>query len=152
MTAAERAAFLAEFERREAPVLALCVLGGIFGEGVDLAGERLLGAIVIGVGLGNPDPLREEMAAYFAEKNELGREYAYLYPGMNRVLQAAGRVIRAEGDVGTVVLIDDRFATPFYRRLLPSHWHCTLAGNNRSLGEYLRRFWERHKENEEKTV
>ena len=149
MTPSERAAFLAEFDRPDAPVLALCVLGGIFGEGVDLVGRRLIGTVIIGVGLGSPDPFREEMARYFADKNELGREYAYLYPGMNRVLQAAGRVIRTEGDVGVVVLVDDRFATPTYRPLLPSHWHPTLVGNNRSLREYLRRFWDKHKENEE---
>ena len=147
MSAADRAAFLAEFERPEAPVLALCVLGGIWGEGVDLVGRRLIGAVIIGVGLGTPDPLREEMAAYFQEKSETGREYAYIYPGMNRVLQAAGRVIRDEGDVGAVVLIDDRFATPLYRHLLPPHWHSlTYVGNNRSLTEFLRRFWCRHPE------
>ena len=145
MSAAERAAFLVEFEHPEAPVLAICVLGGIWGEGVDLSGDRLVGAIIIGVGLGTPDPLHEVMASYFNEKSENGREYAYLYPGMNRVLQAAGRVIRDEGDVGVVLLIDDRYATPFYRELLPEHWHgLTYVGNNRSLAELLRRFWARH--------
>ena len=110
----------------------------------------LIGAVIIGVGLGTPDPVREEMAAYFQEKSEKGREYAYLYPGMNRVLQAAGRVIRDERDVGTVVLIDDRFATPTYRPLLPPHWRSlTFVGNNRSLAEFLRRFWCRHTEEEE---
>ncbi len=147
MTVAERAAFLSEFDRPEAPVVALCVLGGIWGEGVDLAGRRLIGAVIIGVGLGTPDPVREEIAAYFQEKSECGREYAYIYPGMNRVLQAAGRVIRDEGDVGAVVLIDDRFATPLYRHLLPPHWHSlTYVGNNRSLAELLRRFWLKHPE------
>ena len=145
MSPAERATFLAEFDRPEAPVLAFCVLGGIWGEGVDLVGNRLIGAVIIGVGLGTPDPLHEVMASYFNEKSENGREYAYLYPGMNRVLQAAGRVIRAEGDVGVVLLIDDRYATPFYRELLPEHWHgLTYAGNCRSLAELLRRFWARH--------
>ena len=150
MTPADRAAFLSAFEDPERPVVALCVLGGIWGEGVDLSGDRLIGAVIIGVGLGTPDPVREEMAAYFQEKSEKGREYAYLYPGMNRVLQAAGRVIRDERDVGTVVLIDDRFATPTYRPLLPPHWRSlTFVGNNRSLAEFLRRFWCRHTEEEE---
>ncbi len=150
MKAADRAAFLAEFDRQEIPpVLALCVLGGIFSEGVDLAGRQLIGAVIIGVGLGTPEPLRGEIAAYFQEKSENGREYAYLYPGMNRILQAAGRVIRAEGDVGTVVLIDDRYATPFYRSLLPPHWRgLTYCGNVRSLAECLRRFWAAHPEDE----
>ena len=147
MTAADRAAFLREFEDPERPVVALCVLGGIFGEGVDLVGRRLIGAVIIGVGLGGPDPLREEIAVYYQERSESGFEYAYLYPGMNRVMQAAGRVIRDEGDVGVVVLIDDRFGAPPYRGLLPGHWRgLTFAGNNRSLAEFLRRFWERHTE------
>jgi Rad3-related DNA helicase len=142
---ADRAAFLSAFEDPDHPVLAFCVLGGIWGEGVDLAGDRLIGAIIIGVGLGTPDPLHEVMASYFHEKSENGREYAYLYPGMNRVLQAAGRVIRDEGDVGVVLLIDDRYATPFYRGLLPPHWRgLTYAGNCRSLSELLRRFWALH--------
>lgn len=148
MSAADRTAFLAELERPELPpVLAVCVLGGIFSEGVDLAGDRLIGAVIVGVGLGTPEPLREQIADYFQEKNESGREYAYLYPGMNRILQAAGRVIRAEGDVGAVVLIDDRYATPFYRSLLPPHWRgLTYCGNVRSLAECLRRFWAAHPE------
>lgn len=149
MSPARRAAFLAEFEREGAPVLAISVLGGIFGESVDLAGRRLVGAVIIGVGLASPDPDREELAAYFREKNDCGHEYAYLYPGMNRVLQAAGRVIRTDEDVGVVVLVDERFATPPYRRILPPHWRgLTLAGNNRSLAELLRRFWEGHPEEE----
>ena len=147
MTAADRAAFLLEFEDPARPVVALCVLGGIFGEGVDLIGRRLIGAVIVGVGLGSPDPLREEIAGYYQERSESGFEYAYLYPGINRVLQAAGRVIRDEGDVGTVVLIDDRFGVPPYRGLLPGHWRgLTFAGNNRSLAEFLRRFWARHSE------
>ena len=145
MSPVDRAVFLSEFDKKDDPVLAFCVLGGIWGEGVDLAGDRLIGAVIIGVGLGTPDPLHEVMASYFNEKSESGREYAYLYPGMNRVLQAAGRVIRDEGDVGVVLLIDDRYATPFYRELLPAHWRgLTYAGNPRSLSELLRRFWERH--------
>ena len=149
MSPADRAAFLAAFDRPEAPVLAFCVLGGIWGEGVDLVGDRLIGAVIIGVGLGTPDPLHEVMASYFHEKSENGREYAYLYPGMNRVLQAAGRVIRDEGDVGVVLLIDDRYATPFYRGLLPPHWRgLTYAGNCRSLSELLRRFWALHPKNQ----
>ncbi len=145
MSPAARRAFLDEFEGE--PVLALCVLGGIFGEGVDLVGKRLIGAVVIGVGLSTPSRERDEMAHYYAEKYEAGGEYAYLYPGMNRVLQAAGRVIRSETDEGVLVLIDDRFATPLYRRLLPPHWRgLSFVGNTRSLVEYLRRFWHGRQE------
>ncbi len=142
MDAAARAAFLREF-REDSAVLGLCVLGGIYGEGVDLTGRRLIGAVVIGVGLPGPDLLREETARYFSEKSENGMEYAYIYPGMNRVLQAAGRVIRSEEDRGVVVLIDDRFATPVYRHIFPAHWRgLTYVGDDRSLREYLRRFWQ----------
>ena len=149
MSPAERAAFLSEFEKSDDPVVAFCVMGGIWGEGIDLLGDRLIGAVIVGVGLGTPDPLHEEMARYFREKNDEGAEYAYVYPGINRVLQAAGRVIRSENDVGVVVLIDDRFATPVYRRALPAHWHgLSYVGNVRSLSEYLRRFWSRHPEGE----
>ncbi len=147
MTPAERAAFLGEFETTDAPLVAFCVLGGIFGEGIDLLGRRLLGTVIVGVGLGTPDPYRDEIARYFRDKCERGVEYAYVYPGMNRVLQAAGRVIRDEGDVGVVVLIDDRFASPVYRETLPEHWHgLSYVGDERSLAEYLRRFWSRHQE------
>lgn len=141
MDAEARTAFLREF-REDSTVLGLCVLGGIYGEGVDLSGRRLIGAVVIGVGLPGPDLLREETARYFSEKSENGMEYAYIYPGMNRVLQAAGRVIRSEEDRGVVVLIDDRFATPVYRGIFPAHWRgLTYVGDERSLREYLRRFW-----------
>ncbi len=150
MSPAERSAFLSEFEKTDDPLVAFCVMGGIWGEGIDLLGDRLIGAVIVGVGLGTPDPLHEEMARYFREKNDEGAEYAYIYPGINRVLQAAGRVIRSENDVGIVVLIDDRFATPVYRRALPAHWHgLSYVGNVRSLSEYLRRFWSRHPEGEE---
>ena len=109
----------------------------------------LIGTVVIGVGLPYPTAEREACREYYDERCDAGKEYAYLYPGMNRVLQAAGRVIRDERDVGTVVLIDDRFATPTYRPLLPPHWRSlTFVGNNRSLAEFLRRFWCRHSEEE----
>ncbi len=145
MTPSDRAAFLVEFEHTDVPLVAFCVLGGIFGEGIDLAGRRLLGTVIVGVGLGTPDPYRDEIARYFRDKCEKGVEYAYVYPGMNRVLQAAGRVIRAEGDVGVVVLIDDRLSSPVYREILPEHWHgLSYVGDERSLAEYLRRFWSRH--------
>ncbi len=141
----ERRAFLRAFEDTGEPVVAFCVLGGIYGEAVDLLGDRLIGAVIVGVGMPFPDLLREQIALYFRDKSENGMEYAYVYPGMNRVLQAAGRVIRSENDRGAVVLIDDRFSSPLYRAIFPSHWHSLhYVGNNRSLRELLRRFWERH--------
>lgn len=144
MKSEERRAFLSAFEDPKNPVVAFCVLGGIYGEAVDLLGERLIGAVIVGVGMPFPDLMREQIALYFRDKSENGMEYAYIYPGMNRVLQAAGRVIRSENDRGAVVLIDDRFASPVYRSIFPSHWHdLRYVGNTPSLRELLRRFWEK---------
>jgi Rad3-related DNA helicase len=142
MSRAERAAFLDGFTE-DARTVAFSVMGGIYSEGIDLVGERLIGAIVVGVGMPRPDPERETLRAYFEDTAECGMEFAYIYPGMNRVLQAAGRVIRSEEDRGTVILIDDRFAEPNYRRLFPKHWHgLRFVGNLHSLEVLLSRFWK----------
>ncbi len=143
MSEEERERFLASFEESQTPTLGFCVMGGIYGEGIDLVGERLIGAVIVGVGFPYPDRLHQEIAKYYGDKYESGGEYAYVYPGMNQVLQAAGRVIRSETDRGVVVLIDDRFAMPAYRRILPDHWHgLRFAGDTRSLRALLHRFWE----------
>jgi Rad3-related DNA helicase len=138
-----REEFLSAFvEDPKETLLGFCVTGGVFAEGIDLVGTRLIGAAVVGVSLPQPTPERDAMAAYYDELYEAGREYAYTYPGMNRVLQAAGRVIRTENDRGIVVLIDDRYATPDYRRLFPSHWiHAKYAGNAKNLAEMVADFW-----------
>lgn len=103
------------------PLIGFAVLGGVFGEGIDLLGERLCGAIITGVGLPGLSPERDLIREYFDTK-KCGFEYAYLYPGMNKVLQAAGRVIRSETDKGVIMLIDDRFATSRYYSLFPKEW------------------------------
>ena len=142
MSRAERAAFLNGFTE-DSRTVAFSVMGGIYSEGIDLVGERLIGAIVVGVGMPRPDPERETVRAYFEDTAECGMEFAYVYPGMNRVLQAAGRVIRSEEDRGAVILIDDRFAEPNYRRLFPKHWHgLRFVGNLHSLDVLLSRFWK----------
>lgn len=145
MTAAERTAFLDAFsEDPRRSLIGFCVSGGIFGEGVDLAGTRLIGAVVIGIGLPALSEEREAMREYFDEKYERGREFAYVFPGMNRVLQAAGRVIRRTDDRGVIVLIDDRFAEPVYRRILPTHFHSLrFVGDAPSLSRYVRDFWNK---------
>ena len=144
-TLAERDAFLSRFT--DSPVRTLvgfCVTGGVFAEGIDLVGTRLIGAAVVGVSLPQPTPERDAMAAYYDDLYEAGREYAYTYPGMNRVLQAAGRVIRTESDRGVLLLIDDRFADPFYRAMLPPHWRgMRLAGDGRAVSAMFSRFWEK---------
>lgn len=143
MSAAERAAFLAAFdEHSKSALVGFCVMGGIYSEGIDLVGRRLIGAVVVGVGLPTLSDEREAIRAYFDEKNESGRAYAYVYPGMNRVLQAAGRVIRTDEDRGVVLLIDDRFGEPEYRTLIPAHWHgLHYVGDGEALTRLLGRFW-----------
>lgn len=147
MSAAERAAFLDRFDANaKRALIGFCVMGGIYSEGIDLVGRRLVGAVIVGVGLPGVSDEREAIAAYFDEKEEEGRGYAYVYPGMNRVLQAAGRVIRSEEDHGTVILIDDRFASPEYRRLLPAHWHgLHFVGDTAGLAHLLGQFWQEGK-------
>ena len=141
----ERQAFLDRFsEDNRRALVGFTVTGCIYGEGIDLVGRRLMGAVVVGVGLPQPTPENEAIREYYDDTLEAGREYAYVYPGMNRVLQAAGRVIRTESDRGVVVLIDDRFSEPVYRRLMPNHWRgLKYVGDLPSLSHLLGRFWGR---------
>jgi len=118
------------------------VMGGIFGEGIDLVGTRLSGAAVVGVGLPAVCLERELIREYFASRMDQGFEYAYVYPGINRVLQAAGRVIRTETDRGVVLLIDQRYSTRPYYALLPHHWNpVTIQGHDGFCRE-LQSFWD----------
>lgn len=139
----ERENFLCCFkENPEETYVAFCVLGGIFSEGIDLKGSRLIGAVIVGVGLPQLNVQQDIIRDYFNSKNGLGFEYAYMYPGMNKVLQAAGRVIRSEDDTGAVLLIDERFSRKHYARLLPKHWHpCRKIKDPESLRETLAEFW-----------
>lgn len=141
----EKEEFLAAFREDVGKLrIGFCVLGGLFSEGVDLPGSRLIGSIIVGVGLPGFSSTRNIMRDYFENRYENGFEYAYTYPGMNHVLQAAGRVIRREDDRGIVVLIDDRYGTPTYQKLFPQHWkHLKYAGNPSSLAEITRKFWEK---------
>jgi Rad3-related DNA helicase len=140
----ERDEFLEAFKADRGVLrVGFCVLGGSFSEGVDLPGDRLIGSIIVGVGLQGLSNEGNILQEYYQNKTEMGYEYAYLYPGMNRVLQAAGRVIRRDEDVGVVVLIDDRYATPAYTELFPPHWrHIQYAGCAENLAEMVREFWE----------
>lgn len=144
MSRAEQDALLAELSDRgdRGYVMAFCVMGGIYSEGIDLAGDALIGAVIVGVGMPFPSFEREAIAAYYDEKSDAGKAYAYIYPGMNKVLQAAGRVIRREDDRGVIVLIDDRFADPVYRKSIPTLWRSLkFIPDARALNERLRRFW-----------
>ena len=143
MTAKQKQDFLLEFEKAGGTYLAaFCVMGGIYSEGIDLAGDKLIGAIIVGIGMPALSFEREAIAAYYQEKLESGTEYAYLYPGMNRVLQAAGRVIRTEDDRGVVVLIDDRFNDPIYKKIMPSLWSgMQFLSDAHELKDRLDEFW-----------
>ena len=144
MDEAARAAFLAQFAPAPtAPLLGFAVLGGVFGEGVDLAGDRLIGAAIVGPGLPQVGPRQEQLRDYFEQTRGSGFDYAYRYPGMNKVLQAAGRVIRTPRDKGVVLLIDSRFALPDYRRLMPPHWSgLAFADTPAQLAAMLEDFWK----------
>ncbi|MCG6907296.1 MAG: PD-(D/E)XK nuclease family protein [Desulfobacteraceae bacterium] len=143
MSEAERETFLERFDLdNPATLVGLAVLGGVFGEGVDLVGERLCGVAVVGVGLPGVSLERELIRTYFESRGELGFENAYLYPGINRVLQAAGRVIRSEDDRGVVVLMDQRFTTARYATLLPAVWRPLAVPGAGQLAWGLRSFWE----------
>ena len=142
---AGRAAFLARFAPDPAEtLLGFGVLGGVFGEGVDLVGSRLIGCAIVGVGLPQVSPRQEMLRRYFDDKDGCGFDYAYRFPGMNKVLQAAGRVIRTEHDRGVVLLLDDRFAQEGYRRLFPRHWaHLQYLPGTDALKQALASFWQR---------
>ena len=139
----ERETFLAQFSAASGEtLLGFAVMGGVFGEGVDLVGDRLIGAAVVGVGLPQVNPVREMLRRYFEGSRGSGFAYAYQYPGMNKVLQAAGRVIRTPNDQGVVLLIDERFTWEDYRALLPAHWNgCRPVLSASQLADELRAFW-----------
>jgi DNA excision repair protein ERCC-2 len=142
MADADREAFLDWFPEtpRETRV-GFAVMGGVFGEGIDLRGERLTGAVVVGVGLPAICPEREEIRRFFDGEGGAGFDFAYRFPGFNRVLQAAGRVIRSASDRGVVVLIDARYGRGAYRRLLPPHWQPRIVSRIHGLAEALAEFW-----------
>lgn len=125
MTEEARARFLMAFTDGEGPLLGLCVLGGLFSEGVDLPGEQLVGAVIVGVGLPTPSPRLTALQTYYEARFGDGFLYAWMIPAMQKVSQAGGRVIRTESDRGTVLLLDERYFDPRYARLLPPHWQLT---------------------------
>ena len=144
MSEPEREAFLGLFsQRRETTLIGFAVMGGIFGEAIDLVGDQLSGVVIVGVGLPSISLEREIIRSYYSELKELGFEYAYIFPGMNRVLQAAGRVIRTETDRGVIVLIDNRFTTPVYRNLLPHEWQLIPHTQEHiDMKTRIREFWD----------
>lgn len=126
----------------EKSLLGFCVMGGIFSEGIDLKNDRLIGAVIVGTGLPQVCNEREILKNYFDGWGENGFDYAYRYPGMNKVLQAAGRVIRTVDDFGIVVLLDERFLAPAYQRLFPREWHDHEIVSVDRIGRRIERFWD----------
>ena len=145
MTEEEREEFLEAFETGEdkgKSLLGFCVMGGIFSEGIDLTNERLIGAIIVGTGLPKVCTEREILKNYFDERGLGGFDYAYLFPGMNKVLQSAGRVIRTSEDKGCILLLDERFRKEEYQRLFPREWKQPVFGKRSDLRSVLQSFWK----------
>lgn len=147
MGESERESFLQAFAGEpDHTLVGFCVMGGIFSEGIDLDGEKLIGAAVVGTGIPQVGTEREILKRFYDERQESGFDYAYRFPGMNKVLQAAGRVIRTTSDKGVILLLDERFLQRDYQALFPREWRscrvCTVA----QTGEAVRAFWESRKE------
>lgn len=148
MNERQRADFLDRFTSYgETTLVAFAVMGGIFGEGIDLKGELLSGAIIVGVGLPQVCAERDMIRQYYQQKTGNGFDFAYTYPGLNKVQQAAGRVIRSENDRGFVILIDDRFSTAVYKRIMPPEWFPLQTPKDvKNLSEGLKSFWSKGSE------
>ena len=140
----QRSYYLSHFnEFGENTLIAFAVMGGIFSEGIDLKGENLSGAIIVGVGLPQICEERNIIKTYYQKKTSRGFDFSYTYPGLNKVQQAAGRVIRSENDKGFIILIDDRFTTPNYTKILPSEWFpLTTPRECKNLSTDLKYFWD----------
>lgn len=143
MTEQAREDFLKSFKTDVmSTVIGFCVLGGIFSEGIDLKEDRLIGAVIVGTGLPQTGGERELLKNYFDKKSGNGFDFAYLYTGMNKVLQAAGRVIRTENDRGIIALLDERFNYSQYRNLFPREWFPNERVDIYSIEEKINKFWE----------
>ena len=153
MEEAERKEFLEEFEReRDHSLVAFCVMGGVFSEGIDLKEERLIGVIIVGTGLPMVCVEQEILRGYFDETEERGFDFAYQYPGMNKVLQAAGRVIRTQEDEGVILLLDDRFLRREYLELFPREWEHYHMVNRNNVSRCIADFWESRDRKQKKWI
>ena len=142
MSEREREEFLEAFsEEGEKNRIGFCVLGGIFGEGIDLKNDRLIGAVVVGTGLPMVCNERELFRGFYDERNQSGFDYSYLYNGMNKVQQAAGRVIRTMEDRGAILLLDERFLQAQYQELFPREWYPYEIVDVKRMKELLKQFW-----------
>lgn len=138
----EREEFLESFRvERENTLVGFCVMGGIFSEGIDLKNEALIGAIIVGTGLPQISNEREILKNYYDKRYGEGFDYAFRYPGMNKVLQSAGRVIRTMEDKGVIVLLDERFLQREYLRMFPKEWEDYETVTVESVQEKVKKFW-----------
>ncbi|MEY8285317.1 ATP-dependent DNA helicase [Lachnospiraceae bacterium 50-23] len=144
MSEEAREIFLENFEEeRDNSLLGFCVMGGIFSEGIDLTGEQLVGAAIVGTGLPQVCRERELLKQHFDAQGLRGFDYAYLYPGMNKVLQSAGRVIRTDEDRGVILLLDERFRDGRYQEVFPREWKdCGMCNVEHAAGQ-VEEFWRR---------
>ncbi len=144
MSIKEKEEFIGAFkEDSESYLVGFAVMGGIYSEGIDLVGDSLIGTVIVGIGMPALSVEREAIAAYYEERLDEGKQYAYIYPGMNRVLQAGGRVIRSEKDKGVIVLIDDRFDDPIYKKTAPELWRgMKFFSDAKELKSELDKFWQ----------
>ncbi|MDE6566481.1 MAG: ATP-dependent DNA helicase [Lachnospiraceae bacterium] len=143
MSEQAREEFLSHFQDTDhQTAIGLCVLGGIFGEGIDLTDSQLIGAVIIGTGLPMVCTENELFREFFDQQEKNGFTYAYQYPGMNKVLQAAGRVIRTDTDRGAILLLDERFLQSSYQQLFPREWFPHYVVNLSSMDVELQKFWE----------
>ena len=123
-------------------LIGFCVLGGIFGEGIDLKEDSLIGAIIVGTGLPQVGYEREILKGYFDARGENGFDFSYRFPGMNKVLQAAGRVIRTAEDIGVIALLDERFLQNSYRMFFPREWDDFEVINHKNISKKIEYFWD----------
>jgi len=143
MKESDRIEFLSNFmEYGHNTLVGFAVMGGVFGEGIDLEGDKLSGVIVVGVGLPGISFEKNIIKSYFDEWDNCGFDYSYVYPGINKVLQAVGRVIRTESDRGFAILIDDRFSQRKYKELLPLEWQTLYCSRDYTLDRIVQDFWD----------
>lgn len=145
MSEDERREYIDAFNKED-NILSFAIMGGVFGEGIDLVGDRLIGVIIVGVGLPGISLEGDLMRSYYNSKGINGYNYAYTFPGFNKVMQAVGRVIRREEDKGVAVLIDSRFNSPLYQNLFPYEWnHFKISNSREDMKRRVHTFWNNMK-------
>ena len=143
MTEGQREEFLDAFREQDTPTVGFCVMGGIFSEGIDLQNEAVIGVIIVGTGLPQTGSRQEILKSHYEKEGKNGFLFAYLYPGMNKVLQAAGRLIRTSEDYGVIALLDERFLQGSYRSQFPPDWTDMQVVRNSDCANILADFWNK---------